>query len=139
MQNDKLVPRGKIAPRRGCLLQNTKKLKQLAQPGLRASQNERGEGKRQSCRYADQRMTRAFWKEYFEELLNRATTASTSFKPFLNILLSLALPQSYRKFLQALSCLRRNKAAGPDNIPVELLIHDGRPLQTRLFVFILRI
>ncbi|XP_068203043.1 uncharacterized protein [Palaemon carinicauda] len=49
----------------------------------------------------------------------------------------MSLPPTFQEFDAAFKEMRQGKAAGPDNIPTELLTHGGLVLKTRLYSLIL--
>ncbi|XP_076042115.1 uncharacterized protein LOC143026011 [Oratosquilla oratoria] len=81
------------------------------------------------------------WEEHFNTLLNRNSSAQQDFlrnMPQHPPQLWMALPPTFQEFDAALKHMRQGKAAGPDNIPTELLTHGGLILKTRLHFLILK-
>ena len=82
------------------------------------------------------------WKEHFEELLNRTSTAADDLLnnvPQLPIRHWMSIPPTFSEFLKAMNRMKAWKAPGSDNIPLELISQGGTPIVTRLFKLILQI
>lgn len=81
------------------------------------------------------------WVEYFNTLLNRNSAAHQNFiqnVPQYPPQPRMSLPPTVEEFNVALKQMSQGKAAGPDNIPTELLTHGGVVLKTRLYSLILK-
>jgi len=81
------------------------------------------------------------WKEHFNTLLNKTSTAAEDFlrnvptqptEPWLSD------PPTFQEFTKALMKMLPQKSPGPDNIHYELLQHGRLTLITRLFTLMLR-
>ena len=80
------------------------------------------------------------WAEYLQNLLNKVHTTDPDFLddlPTLPIILKLDDPPSFNEVERAILRLKDNKAAGPDNIPPEVIKYGGCALHRRLHNFIL--
>ncbi|XP_076059549.1 uncharacterized protein LOC143036186 [Oratosquilla oratoria] len=81
------------------------------------------------------------WIEHFNTLLNRNSAAQQDFLrnvPQHPPQLWMSLPPTLQELDVALKQMRQGKAAGPDNIPTELLTHGGLVLKMRLHSLILK-
>ena len=79
------------------------------------------------------------WDEYLQNLLNKVHTTDPGFLddlPTLPIIPKLDDPPSFDKVEKAILSLKDNKAAGPDNIPAEVIKYGGCVLHRRLHNFI---
>ena len=82
----------------------------------------------------------ARWVEYLQNLLNKVHTTDQGFLddlPTLPITPKLDDPPSFDEVEKAILSLKDNKAAGPDNIPAEVIKYGGCALHRRLHNFIL--
>ena len=80
------------------------------------------------------------WAEYLQNLLNKVHTNDQGFLddlPTLPIIQKLDDPPSFDDVERAILRLKDNKAAGPDNIPPEVIKYGGCALHRRLHNFIL--
>ena len=80
------------------------------------------------------------WAEYLQNLLNKVHTTDPGFLddlPTLPIISKLDDPPSFDEVEKAILSLKVNKAAGPDNIPPEVIKCGGCALHRRLHDFIL--
>ena len=80
------------------------------------------------------------WAEYLQNLLNNVHTTDPGFLydlPTLPIIPKLDDPPSFDEVEKAILSLKDNKAAGPDNIPAEVIKYGGCALHRRLHDFIL--
>ena len=80
------------------------------------------------------------WAEYLQNLLNKVHTNDPGFLddlPTLPIIPRLDDPPSFDEVEGAILRLKDNKAAGPDNIPPEVIKYGGCALHRRLHNFIL--
>ena len=80
------------------------------------------------------------WAEYLQNLLNKVHTTDPTFLddiPTLPIIPKLDDPPSFDEVKKAILSLKDNKAAGPDNIPAEVIKYGGCALHRRLHNFIL--
>ena len=80
------------------------------------------------------------WDEYLQNLLNKVHTTDPGFLddlPTLPIIPRLDDPPSFDEVEKAILSLKDNKAAGPDNIPAEVIKYGGCALHRRLHNFIL--
>ena len=80
------------------------------------------------------------WAEYLQNLLNKVHTTDPDFLddlPTLPIIPKLDDPPSFDEVEKDILSLKDNKAAGPDNIPVEVIKYGGCALHRRLHNFIL--
>ena len=80
------------------------------------------------------------WAEYLQSLLNKVRTTDPGFLndlPTLPIVPKLDDPPSFDEVEKAILSLKDNKAAGPDNIPAEVIKYGGCALHRRLHNFIL--
>ena len=78
--------------------------------------------------------------EYLQNLLNKVHTTDPEFMddlPTLPIIPKLDDPPSFDEVEKAILSLKDNKAAGPDNIPAEVIKYGGCALHRRLHNFIL--
>ena len=79
------------------------------------------------------------WAEYLQNLINKVHTTDPDFLddlPTLPIIPKLD-PPSFDEVEKAILSLKDNKAAGPDNIPAEVIKYGGCALHRRLHNFIL--
>ena len=75
------------------------------------------------------------WAEYLQNLLNKVHTTDPVFLddlPTLPIIPKLDDPPSFDEVERAILRLKDNKAAGPDNIPLEVIKYGGCALHRRL-------
>ena len=80
------------------------------------------------------------WAEYLQNLLNKVHTTDLDFLndlPTLPIIPKLDDPPSFVKVEKAILSVKDNKAAGPDNIPAEVIKYGGYAFHRRLHNFIL--
>ena len=80
------------------------------------------------------------WAEYLQNLLNKVHTTDPDFLddlPTLPIIPKHDDPPSFNEVERAILSLKDNKAAGPDNIPAEVIKYGGCALHRRLHNFIL--
>ena len=80
------------------------------------------------------------WAEYLQNLLNKVHTTDPGFLddlPTLPIIPKLDEQPSFDEVEKSILSLKDNKAAGPDNIPAEVIKHGGCSLHRRLHNFIL--
>ena len=80
------------------------------------------------------------WAEYLQNLLSKVHTTDTGFQddlPTLSIIPKRDDPPSFDEVKKAILSLKDNKAAGPDNIPAEVIRHGGCALHRRLHDVIL--
>ena len=80
------------------------------------------------------------WAEYLQNLLNKVHTTDPDFLddlPTLLVIQKLDDPPSFDEVEKAILSLKDNKAAGPDNIPAEVIKYGGCALHRRLHNFIL--
>ena len=80
------------------------------------------------------------WAEYLQNLLSKVHTTDPVFLddlPTLPIIPKLDDPPSFDEVEMAILCLKDNKAAGPDNIPADVIKYGGCALRRRLHNFIL--
>ena len=77
------------------------------------------------------------WAEYLQSLLNEVHTTDPDFQDDLPIIPKLDDPPSFDEVKKAILSLKDNKAAGPDNIPPEVIKYGGCALHRRLHNFIL--
>ena len=80
------------------------------------------------------------WAEYLQNLLNKVQTTDPGFLddlPILTIIPNFDDPPSFDEVEKAILRLNDNKAAGPDNIPPEVINYGGGALRRRLHSFIL--
>ena len=80
------------------------------------------------------------WAEYLQNLLNKVHTTDPGFLndlPTLPIISKLDDPPSFDEVEKAILSLKDNKAAGPDNIPAEVIKYGGCALHRRLHSVIL--
>ena len=80
------------------------------------------------------------WAEYLQNLLNTVHTTDPGFLddlPTLPIIPKLDDPPSFDEVERAILRLKDNKAAGPDNIPPEVIKYSGCALHRRLHNFVL--
>ena len=80
------------------------------------------------------------WAEYLKHLLNKVHTTDPGFLDDLSTLPTLPKlddPPFFGKVEKAILSLKDNKAAGPDNIPAEVIKYGGCALHRRLHNFIL--
>ena len=80
------------------------------------------------------------WAEYLQNLLSKVHTTDPDFLddlPTLPIIQKLDDPPSFDEVERAILNLKDNKAAGPDNIPAEVIKYGGCALHRRLHNFIL--
>ena len=80
------------------------------------------------------------WAEYLQNLLNKVHTTDPGFLddlPTLPIIPKLDEQPSFDEVEKSILSLKDNKAAGPDNIPAEVIKHGGCALHRRLHNFIL--
>ena len=85
-------------------------------------------------------MTLERWAEYLQNLLNKVHTTDPGFLddlPTLPFIPKLNDPPSFDEVEKAILSLKDNKAAGPDNIPAEVIKYGGCALHRRLHNFIL--
>ena len=79
------------------------------------------------------------WAEYLQNLLYKVHTTDPDFLydlPTLPIIQELDDPPSFDEVERAIHRLKDNKAAGPDNIPPEVIKYSGCALHRRLHNFI---
>ena len=79
------------------------------------------------------------WAKYLQNLLSKVHTTDPGFHddlPTLPIIPKLDDPPSFDKVERAILRLKDNKAAGPDNIPPEVIKYGGCALNRRLHNFI---
>ena len=75
------------------------------------------------------------WAEYLQNLLNKVHITHPGFLddlPTLPIIPKLDDPPSFDEEGKVILSLKNNKAAGPDNIPAEVIKYGGRALHRRL-------
>ena len=80
------------------------------------------------------------WAEYLHNLINKVHTTDPGFLddlPTLPIISKVDDPSSFDEVEKAILSLKDNKAAGPDNIPAEVIKYCGCALHRRLHNFIL--
>ena len=80
------------------------------------------------------------WAEYLQSLLSKVHTTDPGFLddlPTLPIFPKLDNPPSFDEVEGAILCLKDNKAAGPDNIPAEVIKYGGCALHRRLHFILL--
>ena len=80
------------------------------------------------------------WAEYLQNLLNKVHTNDPYFLddlPTLPIIPKLDDSPSFDEVIKAILSFKDNKAAGPDNIPAEVIKYGGCALHRRLHNFIL--
>ena len=80
------------------------------------------------------------WAEYLQNLLNKVHTTDPGFLddlPTLPVIPKLDDPPSFDEVEKAILSHKDNKAAGPDNIPAEVIKYGGCALHRRLHNFIL--
>ena len=80
------------------------------------------------------------WAEYLQNLLNKVHTTDPGFLgdlPTLQIIPKLDGPPSFVEVEKAILSLKDNKAAGPDNIPAEVIKYGGCALHRWLRDFML--
>ena len=80
------------------------------------------------------------WAEYLQNQLNKVHTTDPDFLddlPTLSIIPKLDDPPSFDEVEKAILSHKDNKAAGPDNIPAEVIKYGGCALHIRLHNFIL--
>ena len=80
------------------------------------------------------------WDEYLQNLLNKVHTTHPGFLddlPTLPIIPKLDEPPCFDEVEKAILSLNDNEAAGPDNIPAEVIKYGGCALHRRLHNFIL--
>ena len=80
------------------------------------------------------------WAEYLQNLLNKVHTTDPGFlddQPTLPFIPRLDVPPSFDEVEKAILRLKDNKAAGPDNIPSEVIKYVGCAIHRRLHNFIL--
>ena len=78
--------------------------------------------------------------EYLQNLINKVHTTDPGFLfdlPTLPIITKVDDPPSFDEVEKAILGLKNNKAAGPDNIPAEVIKYGGCALHRRLHNFIL--
>lgn len=82
------------------------------------------------------------WKEHYEDLLNRDTTAEMETLdqlPQQPIMVNMGAPPSLREVQDAIRKMRNNKAVGPDGIPAEVLKAGGPDLLSHIHALLLKI